>query len=61
MWDNYSFILDDYKRNAEHLKKEYLKLKEKDEALSITKKKLSAKIKTLSVSVNIYIIELNCV
>jgi len=59
MWENYSSILDEYKKNNEHLKKEYFKLKEKDEGLIVLQKKLNARTKKLTVSVEMYIIELN--
>lgn len=59
MWESYSLTLDDYNKNTEDLKKNYLKLKEKDEALLILQKKSSTRIKKLSVSIEIRIIESN--
>jgi len=59
IWESYSTILDDYKKKNEHLKKEYFKLKEKDGALLILQKKSNARIKKLTVSLEMFIIKLN--
>lgn len=50
MLHSYTYTMFEYKKNSEHLMKDYLKLKEKGEHLRILKMKLKTRIEHLSVS-----------
>jgi len=52
MKDVYYFTLNDYKKQTKYTAREYLKLKNMNEQLLITTKKLKLRIKDLLVSLN---------